>query len=197
MAIYDRICRSCGASFRGGPRAWYCPVCRAERAIKTARESKQRSKAGTVRRIGSTDLCLICGQPYTVKGGLQRYCSKCAKEHLQVIDRAQGREWYETNKATYNPMRYEKRRAPARPCVICGAMHPATSGLTCGNPACRRSRKNEKWREWVRNGPGGATYRERVCRKQKMKWAALTNKEKEQINAYQRTMYRLRNKSAD
>lgn len=39
MAIYDdRICRTCGAQFSGGPRAWYCPDCRRERA----RIQKQR-----------------------------------------------------------------------------------------------------------------------------------------------------------
>ena len=89
----DRVCLTCGAIFSGGPRAWYCPDCRAERAKAANREYKARAKAGNARQIGSTDICQICGKEYTVTGGLQRYCPQCAPDAVREIDRAQSREW--------------------------------------------------------------------------------------------------------
>ena len=91
--LRDRVCRTCGAIFSGGPRAWYCPDCRAERTKKTNREYKARAKAGNARQIGGTDICQICGKEYTVTGGLQRYCPQCAPDAVREIDRAQSREW--------------------------------------------------------------------------------------------------------
>src|SRR5699024_11835568 len=63
--IRDRECVQCGRTFPGGPRARYCPECRAERKKEQYRQYHQRKRAGTVRKIGSTDMCIICGQPYT------------------------------------------------------------------------------------------------------------------------------------
>ena len=65
--LRDRVCRTCGSTFPGGPRAWYCPDCRAERTKKTNRAYKARAKAGNTRKIGSTDICQICGKEEEMK----------------------------------------------------------------------------------------------------------------------------------
>ena len=65
----DRICRQCGMSFYGGPRAWYCPSCRTERA-----RERNRNFVAAARPIGSTDKCAVCGKEYIVKAGRQKYC---------------------------------------------------------------------------------------------------------------------------
>jgi hypothetical protein len=69
---------TCGIEFLGGPTAKYCPNCRSERTRQHDRERHQRKLAGQIRHIGSTDLCTICGQPYTVNSGQQKYCESCS-----------------------------------------------------------------------------------------------------------------------
>lgn len=88
-AMMPRTCRACGRVFDGGPRAWYCPACREERKKQAYRQYRQRKAAGNTRPIGSIDLCEICGKPYTVEGGLQRFCPDCAPAHLKAVDNAQ------------------------------------------------------------------------------------------------------------
>ena len=93
MALYDRLCRSCGKSFKGGPRAWYCPQCRQKRKQKAEKEHKERKRVGNARKLGEKYPCDICGKMYTLTSGLQRYCDECAKEHLQQVDNAQSIAW--------------------------------------------------------------------------------------------------------
>lgn len=93
MAIYDRICRTCGVSFPGGPRAWYCPDCRLERRRISDRK---RKKEGTIRPLGSKDICQNCGAEYTVESGLQKYCPTCQPIMHRKIDNEQGLNYYYT-----------------------------------------------------------------------------------------------------
>lgn len=91
MAIYERICRTCGRNFKGGPRAWYCPECREER--KKERAAKYR-KGKPKRPLGSKDFCQNCGKEYTVESGLQKYCPECQPEMHKKIDNEQGTAYY-------------------------------------------------------------------------------------------------------
>ena len=95
--MLPRICRQCGKSFLGGPRAWYCPECRAERKLATDREFKARKRAGNVVPIGSIIKCEICGKDIVKNSGLQRFCDKCAEEHLKAVDNAQSLQWKREN----------------------------------------------------------------------------------------------------
>lgn len=72
--IKDCICKACGGTFRGGPRAWYCPDCSARHQYLNCQAYKQRKKQGSVRTLGSKDICIVCGAEYTVNGGKQKYC---------------------------------------------------------------------------------------------------------------------------
>lgn len=93
MAIYDRECRVCGKSFKGGPRAWYCPECRKERGRE--RSAKYR-KNGYNRQIGSVDVCKNCGKEYVINSGLQKYCPDCQEEMHKKLDNEQGTKYYHT-----------------------------------------------------------------------------------------------------
>ena len=125
--IYDRKCKSCEKIFQGGPRAWYCHACREERRVD---RDRMRRKHGTVRPIGSADFCAICGQAYAVEGGLQKYCRDCKDEAYRAVDRKQGVDYYQSNKDTINPARYEKRRSPdIVSCANCAK--PLAHGGTC------------------------------------------------------------------
>ena len=130
--IKPKICATCSTTFPGGPTAIYCPTCRAERIRLHDRERNQRKLAGHLRHIGSTDLCTICGRPYTVKSGYQKYCEPCGAERTRQRSQesfkrqyygdpgkrrkmiARARKWAENNKdRTAETLRKSyKRRLP-------------------------------------------------------------------------------------
>ena len=134
-----RTCKTCSCVFTGGPRAWYCPNCRAERQKMAGKQYKERARAGKTRPNGSIDLCENCGKKYIVKGGLQKYCEKCAPEMIKELDRIQGIKWYEKNKDKINPVRNEKRQKKERKCVICGKTFEGDG--TCRNTCSETCRK--------------------------------------------------------
>lgn len=93
--VLPRICRQCGITFNGGPRAWYCPDCRAERKKEANRRAKKKGRPD--RAIGSTDQCVVCGKDYVVKSARQKYCPDCAKDAVREIDRKASLEWKKAN----------------------------------------------------------------------------------------------------
>lgn len=95
--ILPRICKECGMSFPGGPRAWYCPDCRKERKRKHDNEYKERKRSGKVIPNGSVIKCEICGKEIIKNGGLQRFCDECAAKHLKKIDNEQSLRWKKEN----------------------------------------------------------------------------------------------------
>ncbi len=150
--IYDRKCKQCGCIFSGGPRAWYCPECRNDRRAEYSRRAAERRRTGRTRQIGSTDVCVVCGRPYYVTCGLQKYCPDCAPAAYAKIDAAQGLEYYRKNKSQINPKRYEKRKsAPKRSghCVLCGVEIPRDIGTIpkyCKD--CRAATEREQRNIW-------------------------------------------------
>lgn len=143
-SLAPRTCRTCGRTFMGGPRAWYCPDCRAERRRKQCVESKQRKRAGTSIVLGQTvGHCQVCGKEFIYASGNQKYCSSCAPEAIAEIDRQQGRGWLqraiEKHGQRYADERYAARRVDREHCVECGAPlapgHGANKELC---PACER-----------------------------------------------------------
>ena len=159
--LRPRTCRQCGAIFDGGPRAWYCPICREYRRMEADRACHARIRRGETRQIGSVDTCQICGKEYVVVGGKQKYCPKCAPEAVAEIDRTQGLEYYSANAATINPARNAKRRLGPRPCVICGELLDApTPRKTCGKDECtlELKRQSQKRADAKRKRKQGVNY---------------------------------------
>jgi hypothetical protein len=92
MAVYDnRVCKECGKTFSGGPRAWYCPNCRAVRQREQNRKHKQKKPE---RPLGSIDICQNCGKPYRVASGLQKYCPDCQEEMHRKLDNEKSTRYY-------------------------------------------------------------------------------------------------------
>ena len=69
--ILPRICRTCGTSFLGGPRAFYCPECREERKKEQSKKYKECIKHGSIITLG--------------------------KKHLKIIDNQQSLDWNKNN----------------------------------------------------------------------------------------------------
>ncbi|ARF67197.1 hypothetical protein B7C51_04295 [Paenibacillus larvae subsp. pulvifaciens] len=150
MALLTRTCRECSASFQGGPRAYYCPSCRAERTRKTCTEHKRRKRQGKTRSLGSKDTCERCGKTYTVKGGNQRFCLDCQPIHTAEYDRRTSLEFYNSHKERINPKRKLKRRKRSNICAICGNVFEPVNGSTTCSPECKRKLGNKHNREWRR-----------------------------------------------
>lgn len=108
--LLQRTCQQCNSQFSGGPRAYYCPSCRAERQRKQSAAYQRRKRAGNIRPLGSIDKCTRCGKQYTVEGGQQRFCPECQPVHTQEYDRETSLEYYHEHKARINPVRNERRR---------------------------------------------------------------------------------------
>ena len=144
---HPRTCKSCGAHFLGGGRASYCPACRAERQKKQKAEYEARKRAGTVRRLGSIDHCAICGKPYTVEGGLQKYCPECAPAAVGTIALEQAREY-----AKKHFLERAESRKMARAeisCAICGKMFtPRGNAITCSAECSAKlaKKRRDEWR---------------------------------------------------
>lgn len=132
----------CGAEFEGYPRSKYCPVCQKIEKAEASRKSKQRKKSGTTRAIGSIDICQNCGQPYTVTGGLQKYCPDCAekvtKENIQSHKRT-----YNADRAEQLNAHKDEMRSNRRVCVVCGKTFDSrTRTITC-SPECAKIRADQ------------------------------------------------------
>lgn len=136
--LRTRTCRTCGASFLGGPRATYCPTCREKRRVD--REKKYRI-SGFSRHLGDIDNCVICGGEYVIQSGRQKYCPRCAPEAIREIDRAQSNRWNAEH--DYSAKRREKPRSGVKVCVVCGReMIPGTPAVTC-SPECATAHRKE------------------------------------------------------
>ena len=121
--LRPRTCRSCGATFDGGPRAWYCPACRMERQREQQR--KRRAQGGTLRPLGSTDACVICGKSYVVNSARQKYCPDCAHDAVRAVDREQSKAWNAANMTPEGRREARQSAAADLTCVVCGkTYHP-------------------------------------------------------------------------
>lgn len=148
--IQNRTCRECSRSFKGGPRAYYCPECRYERQKKRDRErqAKKRKGIGAERPLGSLDKCERCKKEYTVNAGLQRFCENCQIAHKLEYDHSRAMPKYEKSKERLNPARNYRRRVGERNCDWCGNAYTQTNKqLTC-SAECKRLLKNKKWNDW-------------------------------------------------
>lgn len=195
VVVKNRVCRQCGAVFPGGPRAWYCPTCRSERA----RESNRRRKArGTARPLGSTDFCVVCGKPYTVNSSRQKYCPDCAPAAIRAIDNVQSRQWNAANATPEYRRALRDKHISVRKCVVCGAeFRPYDSSLTCSK-ACSHALKKQTARNYEAEHRAEINARKRQRLRDKL--SAMTPEElaahRENVNAAARENYRKRKENA-
>lgn len=153
MAIYEnRVCKQCGRTFSGGPRAWFCPDCRYERNKEKNRIHHQN---GPMRKIGSIDYCVNCGKTYTVTSGLQKYCANCAPLCVAEVDRRQGLDYYYQNKGDINPKRCIKRRKSKNEikCKICGKVFVGYKHQKFCSDECREINRKAYNREYEKSHP--------------------------------------------
>lgn len=152
--IKPRKCKICGVVFQGNPRAEYCAACLPEHRRQM---NAKRRRVGTSRPIGSEDICLNCGQRYTVTSGTQKWCKDCAPACRRDANLACWARWRGAHKEAIAAHAREMR-ADIKACVVCGAAFGGRGpSVTCSD-ACageqlrRRKRANRKRKE---NDPNG------------------------------------------
>lgn len=137
--LKSRVCRQCGATFQGGPRAWYCPDCRAVRRA----EAYRRNKAdGSLRPLGSLDKCTVCGGEYIVTGGNQRYCPSCKEAATAENIRRRSREYNAEHRDHLRQQSADHRAISlTKICIICGQPFESSSPRVTCSDACDQIRK--------------------------------------------------------
>ena len=150
----EHVCKTCGAVFIGGPRATYCPECRQERKKQQKKISNSKQRAGLTRKLGSTDICERCGQPYTVMNGLQRYCPACAP--VAIAEKVKPSK---VARAAVHSQEKSKIRREWKQngtiCVICGKPFTSTGSNTCSE-TCAAERR----RQWQRSADAKRRHKE-------------------------------------
>lgn len=133
-----RTCQDCGTEFYGGPRARRCQNC----AYEAQKERDKRHKqVGTMRPIGSTDKCVICGSDYIVKSGRQKYCSEeCQREGVLAWQREHKKRYYKAS--GQNIKKQERRQSQQKICVYCAKPFKSNTAATLCSEYCRK--ENEK-----------------------------------------------------
>ena len=136
-AVYkERICIDCGRPFMGYPKSKRCPEC----AAAVRRENERRyKKNGPARKLGSTDNCQKCGEPYIVTAGLQRYCPKCSAEAIADNARRHKREY---QKSHADPAQRKENKKDRKICAFCGKPFTAsTPRITCSDECAKAYRR--------------------------------------------------------
>ena len=120
-----RTCWQCGVVFDGGPRAWYCPKCRAKRRKEQAARYRRRRKDRVSLVLGeSVGECVVCGKAFVYASARQQYCPDCAKGAWKASDRQQGLEWYHKHMDLGKRRERRKERYVKKPptsCPVCGS----------------------------------------------------------------------------
>ena len=76
--MFKHKCEMCGLEFEtNNTRAKYCIYCRDKVQVQRNRAYAEKKKSGSAIKIGSEQVCPICGKTYTVTSGSQKYCKEC------------------------------------------------------------------------------------------------------------------------
>lgn len=154
-SLIEKQCIDCGKTFLGGCRALRCPDCKIIAMKMASACAWHRRRSGETRHIGSTDLCKVCGKPYTVHSGAQKMCPDCAYQQKLELQR----ELYQKNAETLRKKRKELYRQASpdrtalRTCAICGKpVDPATRRMRYCSDACAKEARTQQIRTWFENG---------------------------------------------
>ena len=91
--MFKHKCEMCGLEFEtNNTRAKYCIYCRDKVQVQRNRAYAEKKKSGSAVKIGSEQVCPICGKTYTVTSGSQKYCKE-----QQRIRRIILTEWKQRN----------------------------------------------------------------------------------------------------
>lgn len=146
--IKERVCVECGCRFEGGPNAPRCPVCRERHKKRMIAEYDQRRRAGKVRKIGGIANCLLCGNPYRIENGNQKYCPECRRKSYLAKKNEYSKAHAKKNRAAR-----DARREGTDVCYWCGKSY--TKGkhtFACSDECAEMLKKYFRKARAYRNG---------------------------------------------
>ena len=86
--MFTRKCEMCGMEFQtASNRAKYCKYCRDKVQVLRNKAYKEKKESGTSVKIGSEQVCPLCGKAFTVTSGSQniaRTALRRGKKHPQT-----------------------------------------------------------------------------------------------------------------
>lgn len=111
------VCRDCGAAYIGSKNSQYCESCRNRRDSDCrSRYYENVSVSAGIRKIGSQDTCQVCGKPYIIRHGTQKYCSgDCSAKARVEKQKEYQANYYKTNKKTITEKRKSSKRHTDKP----------------------------------------------------------------------------------
>lgn len=183
------ICPDCGVEFVGHIKSYRCRECQQAANRKKDIEAKKRKAAGTTRALGSTDLCQRCGSPYTVEGGLQKYCPNCAADADREHHAKRMREIYEARPELRKARAARRTAEPTvRTCAVCGCKFVSKPfALTCSEE-CRAIHIQAYMATY------DAARKDQRTAYNRARWEAMTEEQKAEINRKAREAYAQRKK---
>lgn len=142
-------CIDCGKLIYRPIKCIRCEAC--QLAINQER-NKVRQRAKPARPLGSTDICTICGKPYIVESGLQKYCPACREAATRAsIARRKNAYMAEKRKdpEAAAQMR-EAKQAALSPslCATCGKPFISKFGSMYCCEACRKEGKRKYYQTY-------------------------------------------------
>lgn len=142
-------CIDCGKLIYRPIKCIRCEAC--QLAINQER-NKVRQRAKPARPLGSTDICTICGKPYIVESGLQKYCPDCRETATRAsIARKKNAYMAEKRKdpEAAAQMR-EAKQAALSPslCATCGKPFISKFGAIYCCEACRKEGKRKYYQTY-------------------------------------------------
>lgn len=147
-----KICKDCGVEFIGYSNERRCPRC-VEAALQ---ESYRRywDKGGTQRPMGSTDKCVLCGKEYTVRNGLQKYCSDECRSMAYVPKRKEHKKIYYRTSVRAAEFK-QRRKQVTNICVYCLQPFKKCIGSptnVCSDYCRSKHQKLKRYESYVKRG---------------------------------------------
>lgn len=142
-------CIDCGKLIYRPIKCIRCEAC--QLAINHERH-KEHQRTKPARPLGSTDICTICGKPYIVESGLQKYCPDCRETATRAsIARKKNAYMAEKRKdpEAAAQMR-EAKQAALSPslCATCGKPFISKFGSIYCCEACRKEGKRKYYQTY-------------------------------------------------
>lgn len=145
-AVMIRTCSRCGKEFEGFPNELYCDACKYD--ARRIRAAKYRQE-GHKRHLGDTDVCERCGQPYTIRSGLQKYCPDCQRQAL--LENQRERKKSQSNRRKRSERKKQAKETRQKVCVYCGRVYNDSSSSNACSQECRDSWKRLTHTRWMYN----------------------------------------------
>lgn len=165
---HDKPCMDCGKIVRMHIKSKRCKECQEAANRRNDAVHRQAKARGHTRELGANDLCTVCGKPYIINSGMQKYCPSCAPAATKAADSQATLAWIRSaygedpaKRDARNAKRRNNWESQPRRCIVCGAQYLPQSPRrkTCSDK-CQTEYYGQRQREYDKKR-NKARYQER------------------------------------